>query len=132
MKLLIVDDHADTRALIREFIGHLAGEIAESASGEAAMRQCLECLPDLITLDLRMGLIDGLAVLEFVRNVCPSVHVVVVTQYEDQQLQTMVKRQGAARCFSKSNLTELRSYVERWSRRRFGSDIRELEEHRVG
>jgi len=118
MKLLIVDDHADARALIRDFIGHVATEVYESASGEAAMRQCLERLPDLITLDLRMGVVDGIAVLEFVRNVCPSVHALVVTQYNDPQLQALVKRQGAARCFTKSDLVELRSYVERWSRKR--------------
>jgi CheY-like chemotaxis protein len=118
MKLLIVDDHADSRSLIRDVVGHMATEVYESSTGEAAMRQCLERVPDLITLDLRMEVVDGLAVLEFVRNVCPSVHTVVVTQYEDPQLKTWVKRQGAARCFSKSNLLDLRSYVERWWRRR--------------
>jgi len=118
MKVLIVDDHADARAMIRDFISHVASEVYESASGEAAMRQCLERLPDLITVDLRMGVVDGIAVLEFVRNVCPSVHTLVVTQYDDPQLHALVKRQGAARCFTKTNLLDLRSYVERWSRKR--------------
>ena len=118
MKLLIVDDHAETRALIKEFIGHLASEVHESDSGEAAMHHCLENMPDLITLDLRMGVVDGLAVLKFVRNVCPTVHVVVVTQSDDEELRTLVKRRGAARCFTKSELQELRIYVERWLKRR--------------
>ena len=123
MKLLIVDDNADARALIRDFIGHMATEIHESASGEAAMRQCLERLPDLITLDLRMGVVDGMAVLEFVRNVCPSVHALVVTQFDDPQLHALVKRQGAIRTFAKSNLVELRSYVERWMRKRLKTEL---------
>jgi DNA-binding NarL/FixJ family response regulator len=118
MKLLIVDDHADSRSMIRDFVGHVATEVYESSTGEAAMRQCLERVPDLITLDLRMGVVDGMAVLEFVRSVCPSVHAVVVTQHDDPQLLALIKRQGAARCFSKSNLMELRSYVERWWSRR--------------
>ena len=126
MKLLIVDDHAETRSLIREFIGHLATEVYECANGEAAMRHCLDNLPDLITLDLRMGVVDGLAVLTFLRKVCPSVTVIVVTQYADEGLQALVKREGAARCFVKSDLTAVRDYVARWMRQRV-DDVDDVE-----
>ncbi len=117
MKLLIVDDHTDTRGLIKAFIGHLASEVHECDSGDAAMRRCLERLPDLITLDLQMGVVDGLAVLEFVRKICPGVHVVVVTQSEDPQLHALVKQRGAAQSFPKADLTQLRRYVETWHRK---------------
>jgi len=114
MRLMIVDDHAPTRAMIRDFVGHLASSIVECDNGEAAMRHCLQQPPDVISLDLRIGVVDGLAVLEFVRNVCPNVHVVVVTQFDEPEVRILVKRQGAVRCFAKSELPELRHYLERW------------------
>jgi DNA-binding response OmpR family regulator len=116
MKLLIVDDHTETRALIRDFVGHLADEVHECGSGAAAMRHCLDNLPDVVTLDLRNADADGVAVLEFLRNVCPSVHTVVVTQFDEPEVRTLVRRMGAARCFAKSDLPGLRDHLERRSR----------------
>ena len=42
LKLMIVDDHAETRALIRELIGHYVDEIVECVNGEEAATKCAE------------------------------------------------------------------------------------------
>lgn len=116
MRLLIVDDHAPTRAMIRDFLAPLCTRITECDSGEAAMNACLAAPPDMVTLDLRLGTVDGFAVLEFLRKVCPSVHVAVVTQFDEPDVRTLVQRLGALCCFAKSELPQLRKFVEGWRR----------------
>ncbi len=112
MKLLIVDDHADARDVIRSYVNHLASEVRECASGDQAIAACRQFDPDVMTLDLRIGAEDGVPVLEFVRAHFPLVHILVVTQFRQPAIAGLVTRLGAAACFSKSELVELRSYLE--------------------
>ena len=48
MKLLIVDDHAGVRKLIRELMGHRTTEIRECSDGQEAIRICGEFAPDFV------------------------------------------------------------------------------------
>lgn len=112
MNLLIVDDHADTRAVIRSYLSPLASQISECADGQAAIDLCRRVEPDVMTLDLRLGTEDGIAILEFVRAHFPDIHVVVVTQFREPAIAELVVRMGAAGCFAKSDLSELRAYLQ--------------------
>lgn len=115
MKLLIVDDYADARDIIRSYLNHLGFEIHECDSGEAAIAHLIQTktnLPDVMTLDLRMGIEGGVPVLQFIRTHFPSIHVVVVTQFKQPAINELVLRLGAARCFAKADLSELRTYIE--------------------
>jgi DNA-binding response OmpR family regulator len=65
-KILIVDDHADIRKLIRMTLEFENYEIREAADGESALREAADLRPDLVLLDVMMpGPIDGL---EFCRR----------------------------------------------------------------
>jgi DNA-binding NarL/FixJ family response regulator len=114
MNLLIVDDHADTRAVIRSFLSPLASQITECADGQSAIDLCRRIAPDVMTLDLRLGAEDGVAILEYVRANYPDIHVVVVTQFREPAIAELLVRMGAAGCFAKSDLIELRTYLERY------------------
>ena len=62
-KILIVDDHADIRRLIRLTLEFAEYEIREAQDGEIALRMAQEVAPDLVLLDVMMpGPIDGLEV----------------------------------------------------------------------
>ncbi|MGC3981924.1 MAG: response regulator [Steroidobacteraceae bacterium] len=111
MKLLIVDDHADAREVIRSYLTPLADEIHECDSGAAVISHCMQQPPDVITLDLRLGQEDGVPVLEFVRAHFPQIHVVVVTQFGDAHISALVLRLGAVACFAKADLVGLRAYL---------------------
>jgi DNA-binding NarL/FixJ family response regulator len=114
MNLLIVDDHADTRAVIRSYLSPLACTVNECADGQSAIDMSRRASPDVMTLDLRLGAEDGLAILEFVRAHFPHIHVVVVTQFREPAIAELVIRLGAAGCFAKSDLGELRTYLQRY------------------
>ncbi len=56
--LLIVEDHAEIRKLIKmEFSNEF--DVVEAADGEAGIRQALETIPDMIITDLMMPGMDG-------------------------------------------------------------------------
>jgi CheY-like chemotaxis protein len=60
-KILIVDDHADIRKLIRMTLEFEDYDVLEAADGEAAVTQAATWLPDLVLLDVMMpGAFDGL------------------------------------------------------------------------
>ena len=67
-RLLIVDDDASVRAMLREYLaghGYLVGE----AEGGAQMRASIEAnLPDVVLLDIRLPGEDGLTLAKYLRE----------------------------------------------------------------
>ncbi len=68
-KILIVDDHADIRRLIRMTLEFEDYEIREAADGDAALQAAAEMQPDLVLLDVMMpGSVNGLEVCRRLRS----------------------------------------------------------------
>jgi CheY-like chemotaxis protein len=66
-KILLVDDHADIRRLIRITLGKNF-DILEAEDGAGALEIVRQQRPDLVVLDIMMpGNLDGLQVLEAIR-----------------------------------------------------------------
>jgi two-component system LytT family response regulator len=84
-RVLIVDDEAPARALLREI---LSGEpdveiLGEAATGLEAVKAAGELKPDAVFLDIEMPKLDGFEVLELLD---PSIAVVFVTAYDSHAL----------------------------------------------
>jgi DNA-binding NarL/FixJ family response regulator len=116
IKLMIVDDHAETRALIRELIGHYVDEIRECANGEEAATQCAEFRPDLVTMDLNMPLTGGLEATRRILEHHPEARVIVITQTDTAENRKAAIHAGACHFFSKNNLIALLAYVRQQMR----------------
>lgn len=80
MKLLIVDDEPDVRALVGRSFGYERPEftVLEAADGEEALRIVSAERPDLVVLDLMLPGRDGFSVLEELRRT-DDVPVIVLT-----------------------------------------------------
>jgi len=113
MKLMIVDDHAATRSLIREMIGHFADTILECASGEEAALRCAEFQPDLVTMDLNMRMTDGLETTRQILAQYPHSRVIVITQCDTPASRAAAMRAGACHFFAKDNLSRLLQHLQR-------------------
>lgn len=78
-KILIVDDQAEIRRLVRYALADSGHALFEAANGTAAMQVAKAIKPDLILLDQSMpGSLDGLAVLQALRADPELNHVLVV------------------------------------------------------
>jgi two-component system LytT family response regulator len=74
MRLLLVDDEAPARALLRELLqAHPEVEVVgECANGFEAVKAVGELAPDLMLLDVRMPKLDGFEVLELLGAQAPA------------------------------------------------------------
>ena len=79
--VLVVDDDADSRELLRRNLEAAGYRVRAAEDGRAAIDAMEELLPQLVLLDLMMPGVDGFAVLEHMRQSprLKSVPVVVVT-----------------------------------------------------
>jgi CheY-like chemotaxis protein len=79
--LLVVDDEADFRALVKG--GLAAFAVAEAEGGRQALALAQEQRLDLVITDIRMPDMDGFALLEELRAQYPKLPVLAVSGYAD-------------------------------------------------
>jgi CheY-like chemotaxis protein len=82
-KILIAEDNAVNRELLRELLEMRGHTVAEACDGEEALRMIEQTEPDLLLLDIGMPLLDGFGVMRKIReDPCfASLPVVAVTAY---------------------------------------------------
>jgi DNA-binding response OmpR family regulator len=66
-RVLIVDDEARIRGIVRSYLEADGFEVAEAGGGEEALSRARDWQPDLVVLDVMMPETDGLEVLRQVR-----------------------------------------------------------------
>jgi DNA-binding response OmpR family regulator len=76
--VLVVDDDADIRGLLRELLGRAGYEVVDSSNGREGLRALYASTPDLVLLDVSMPEMDGWQTLERIRDVS-DVPVIMLT-----------------------------------------------------
>jgi DNA-binding response OmpR family regulator len=77
-RILIVDDDADIRLLLRELLERASFDVEEASSGQAALRALQSSPPALVLLDVSMPELDGYQTLERIRDLS-EVPVIMLT-----------------------------------------------------
>lgn len=97
LKVLIVDDSQIMRDVMSKFLGSFDLEIAATArDGEEAIRLFRETEPDLVTLDITMPKVDGLAALKEMKKMRPEAQVIIVSAINDKSVVLKALDAGAA------------------------------------
>jgi CheY-like chemotaxis protein len=107
MKLLIVEDNAGIRRMLRRILADTASTIWECADGSAALAAYEEHQPDVVLMDVRMPGVDGLTA---TRQICaydPSARVIVVTDYQDEDVKAAALDAGAREYVLKQEISGL-------------------------
>jgi DNA-binding response OmpR family regulator len=76
--VLVIDDDADIRGLLRELLGRAGYRVVESANGREGLRALYASTPDLVLLDVSMPELDGWQTLDRIRDVS-EVPVIMLT-----------------------------------------------------
>jgi DNA-binding NarL/FixJ family response regulator len=97
-RILIADDHALVREGLRTM---LSGEdgievIAEAKDGQQALDICRELDPDLVLMDVRMPVMDGLQATKKIKAQMPKTSVMMVTIHENSDYLFEAVKAGAA------------------------------------
>jgi two-component system chemotaxis response regulator CheB len=81
LRVLVVDDAVLFRRVLSDVLASLPGVevVGNAANGRLALQKVRTLRPDLVTLDIEMPEMDGLAVLDELRRTGESVEVIVVS-----------------------------------------------------
>lgn len=85
LKILLVDDDADTRQLVTMMFANSGHKLLTTATGKSALTLLEHEKVDLILLDIMMPELDGLMLLEQVRKISPA-PILMLTALSDQRI----------------------------------------------
>ena len=112
--LLIVDDNAAMRRLMRLLTRDLAERIEECVDGGEALRAYEQHhfgAADWVFMDVEMSGMDGLTATRELRAAHPEARVIIVTKHNDENMRLAAFKNGACGFVPKENLLELRALV---------------------
>ncbi len=111
MTILIVEDNPGVRKLLRRAVARLATTIHECSDGCFALAAYKAWHPDVVLMDIRMQTTDGLAATREIIDADPNACIVIVTDYDDENLRAAAAHAGARAYFLKEKLTDLAAFV---------------------
>jgi NarL family two-component system response regulator LiaR len=94
IRIVIVDDHPVVRQGLRFLLEQQAEiqVVGEGENSEQALKLIEEHLPDVLLLDLLMPKMDGITAVREIKRVAPSVQIIILTSYfEDDQIFSVIK-----------------------------------------
>ena len=92
--VLVVDDEADIRSLVRELLERAGHDVLEAGDGNEGLRAFFASRPDLVVLDVSMPGLDGWGTLERIRELS-DVPVVMLTAQAQELAKVRGLRGGA-------------------------------------
>ena len=97
IKIVIVDDHNVVRSGLGAFLQvfddfELAGE---ASNGQEALELCATVQPDVVLMDLVMPVMDGAQATKLIRERFPSIQVIVLTSFKEDELVEGALKAGA-------------------------------------
>jgi DNA-binding NarL/FixJ family response regulator len=114
--ILIVDDHAQLRAFMREIVTGVSNfhVVGEATDGAEAMRLIQALRPAIVLLDLTMPVVSGLNVLQWIKEEFPETKVIIVTVHTEDVYRQAAEASGAnAFLLKKTLVTDLLPAIQR-------------------
>ncbi len=93
-KVLLVDDEADFRQLLRYWLASKGYSVVTAENGAQAVTLARDERPDIILLDLNMPVLDGAAALKQIRSFDKEVPVIIISAYVDDRRAKEAMREG--------------------------------------
>lgn len=98
IKVLLTDDHVMVREGTREFIQREPDMevVGEASDGEEAIKLASELQPDVVVMDIAMPKLNGIEATKRIKELYPSIAVLILTAYDYDQYIFALLEAGAA------------------------------------
>jgi DNA-binding NarL/FixJ family response regulator len=97
LRVLLVDDHQLMRDGLRTLLEMEAGisVVGEAADGAAAVTAFEKLVPDVVLMDIRMPVMDGVEATRRIRGKAPDAKILMLTTFDEDELVFEAVRAGA-------------------------------------
>jgi DNA-binding NarL/FixJ family response regulator len=109
IRVLLVDD----QSIVREGLASLLQTksnievVGEAENGQVAIEQALLLKPDVVLMDVRMPIMDGVAAIRALSKQAPEIKVLVLTTFDDDEYVTRAINYGAKGYLLKDTPSEI-------------------------
>ncbi len=100
-RILIVDDEQHISFILQNILEDAGYDISTADNGISALEVIKRRKPDLIITDINMPYMDGLSLLEIVRNIHPEIKNIIMTGSDNQSYYQKAKACGVIHYFTK-------------------------------
>ncbi|MEL7007284.1 MAG: response regulator transcription factor [Cyanobacteria bacterium J06588_4] len=97
IRVLLVDD----QSIIREGLSSLLQAqpdleiVGEAENGEQAVAQAIQLVPDIVLMDIRMPIMDGVAAIRLLKKQASAIKILVLTTFDDDRYVAQAMAYGA-------------------------------------
>ena len=108
LRVLIVDDHPVVRVGLKTLLESNRRFVVSgmASSAEEAIEEVTRCVPDVVLMDLRMPQVEGVEAILQLRRLQPSLRILVLTNYEQDEYILRALQAGAMGYLLKSTPQE--------------------------
>lgn len=98
IRVLLADDHAVLREGLRTLLSlqEDIDVVGEAENGQTAVELAKQLRPDVIVMDIAMPAMDGLAATRMLKQECPDLRVLILSQHDNREYVFSVLQGGAA------------------------------------
>lgn len=119
LDILIVEDEASQRTVLKGFLKKLGHRVHEAEDGNGAISVAKDSYLDLVLLDLKMPGMDGIQVLGELKKINPELEIILVTAYGTIDTAVNAMKLGAFDYLTKPiDLEELVAVIDKVARQR--------------
>jgi CheY-like chemotaxis protein len=105
--VLIVEDNAAMRALIRSLVERAGRSVHESADAEAALALYPTLRPDFVLMDIKLGGVDGITASRLLLTAHPEARIIIITEQREEGFRVAAAHAGVSGFLLKQDLLAL-------------------------
>jgi CheY-like chemotaxis protein len=96
-RVLVVDDTSSMRTEIRHLLEDAGlAVVGEGGDGAEGVMLARELQPDVVVMDVRMPILDGIAATGYITRELPNTRVIVFSAFDDHELTNAARAAGAS------------------------------------
>lgn len=105
-RVIIADDHAAVLEALRHVLAPHCDIIAAAVDGEELTRLVVDAIPDVVVTDIFMPRMNGLEACRRIRERYPTVRLVIVSDFFDEDITKAALDSGAYAVVRKADIAE--------------------------